>query len=74
MVAAGIADKAQAWSGDRRHQQEQAHELEQETPRLLDAAAMLKLGADVGADPEAQGRYHLVALGTVQQVQRDDAR
>ena len=34
---------------------------------------MFQLGADVGVGPEAQGGDYLLALGAVEEIQRDDA-
>ena len=73
VVAARSADHAQSGSGDGEQQQKQADDFKQQAPRLLNAAAMLQLRAHSGAGPEAERGDNLLALGAVQQIQRDHA-
>jgi hypothetical protein len=73
MIASGIVDDTEARTGNRGYQKEQADELQQQTPGLLDAAAMLELRAYIGADPETEGRYDLVALGAVEEIEGNDS-
>src|SRR5579884_1310636 len=73
VIAAGAVDDAEAGARDGGEEQKKADEFEDEAPGLLDAAAVFKLGANVGADPESQGRNNLVTLGAVEQIERDDA-
>jgi hypothetical protein len=73
MITACVVDDAEPRTGYRGDQQEQTDKLEQQTPRLLDPAAMLQLSADIGTDPESQGRHDLVPLRAVEQVKRNYA-
>ena len=73
MIAAGVVDNPEARTRNRGDQQKQTDELEQQTPRLLDPAAVLKLCADIGADPESESGDYLVALGSIEEIKRDDS-
>ncbi len=73
MIAAGFLAAADPRTGDRDQQKNDAQDLEQQAPRLLDPASMLQLGPDVRCRPEPQRRDHLLALGAIQKIQRDYA-
>ena len=73
MIATRIV-RPQPRPRQRDHQKQQAQQLKQQAPRLLDPLPVLHLRPRIGRRPEPQRRHHLPPLRTVQQIQRDHPR
>ncbi len=70
MIAAVAVEQTELRAGDGDQQQQQAQQLQQKAPRLLDSAAMAQFGANVSVRPESQRGDAQFLFGPVQQIER----